>query len=49
MGKNLQKKLNISKSIKDRNKKNTSHHVLKRLNILIKNGFNSSRFVGEEC
>ena len=49
MGKILQKKLNISKSIKDRKAKSNSHHVLKKLNILIFEWFQCSRFVREEA
>ena len=35
MGRILQKKLNISKSMKDWNEENTSSNVLKKLNILM--------------
>ena len=31
----LQKKLNISKSIKDRKDQNNCHHVFKKVNILL--------------
>ena len=43
MGKILQKKLNISKSIKDRKAKSNSSNVLKKLNILIFEWFESDK------